>query len=162
VVANLGARIPVTTSILNRNRGKRAIVFHESVAAARQIAARLATEGHRAAEYHTGLGIVTRQENLFLFSRGQVDVLVTCRALDEGLDVPSTELGVVAASSASVRQRIQRMGRVLRPALNKAHATVATIYGTDVEKNRLLNESLDLVGLAETRWYRATLTQTRS
>jgi len=37
-------------------------------------------------------------------------VLVTAGTLDEGFNVPETEIGIIAASTATRRQRIQRLG----------------------------------------------------
>jgi superfamily II DNA or RNA helicase len=44
-----------------------------------------------------------------------VRILVSVKALQEGLDVPDVGMGLSVASTASGRQRIQTMGRVLRP-----------------------------------------------
>jgi superfamily II DNA or RNA helicase len=95
-----------------------------------------------------------RQDNLRMFRRGQLDVLVTCRALDEGIDVPNASLAVIAASTASTRQRIQRLGRVLRPAPGKERALVYTIYATEVEKERLRMETKTIEGADVVRWSR--------
>lgn len=69
-----------------------------------------------------------RRDNLRLYRRGVFDTLVTCRALDEGTNVPETSVAIIAASTASIRQRIQRLGRVLRRAPGKEKATVSIPY----------------------------------
>jgi superfamily II DNA or RNA helicase len=50
---------------------------------------------------------------------GDVRILVSVKALQEGLDVPDVGMGLSVASTASGRQRIQTMGRVLRPPRDK-------------------------------------------
>ena len=105
--------------------------------------------------YHSQLGSPTRYQNLLLYVRGQADVLVTCRALDEGLDVPQAEFGIISASTASVRQRIQRLGRVLRPHPNKKAAMVVTMYVLPSEAEALRLESERLEGIANVRWFEA-------
>jgi hypothetical protein len=50
------------------------------------------------------------------FRRGDVRVLVSVKALVEGIDVPDADLGLSVASTSSARQRIQTMGRILRAA----------------------------------------------
>jgi superfamily II DNA or RNA helicase len=40
--------------------------------------------------------------------------MLSVKALIEGVDVPSADLGIVRVSSGSVRQRIQTLGRILR------------------------------------------------
>jgi hypothetical protein len=59
------------------------------------------------------------------------------RALDEGFNVPETEVGIIATSTATPRQRIQRLGRVLRPTEGKNGATVYTLVATEPEIQRL-------------------------
>lgn len=41
-------------------------------------------------------------------------VLAGPQVLDEGVDVPAAELGIILAANRTGRQRIQRMGRMLR------------------------------------------------
>ena len=45
---------------------------------------------------------------------GFANVMLSVKALIEGVDVPSADMGIVRVSSGSVRQRIQTFGRVLR------------------------------------------------
>jgi superfamily II DNA or RNA helicase len=44
---------------------------------------------------------------------------VTSRVLNEGVDVPEASVGVVVSGSASVREHVQRLGRILRPVAGK-------------------------------------------
>jgi superfamily II DNA or RNA helicase len=145
-------RIPAAMKILDTNRRVRAIVFHEQIAAADAIVALLLERGHRAAVYHSGIGSHLRQDNLRLFRRGEIDVLVTCRALDEGINVPDASLAVIVASTASTRQRIQRLGRVLRPSAGKQHADIFTIYASEPEAERLRQEEAGLEGVEMVEW----------
>ncbi len=149
------SRIHATVELTNQSLGQRGIIFHEFTRSADRIVALLLQHGHRARVYHSGLGPPTRYENLRLYIAGQIDVLVTCRALDEGLDVPSTQFGIIAASTATLRQRIQRLGRVLRPAPNKSRALVMTLYALNSEAEHLREESERLRDLANVRWFEA-------
>ena len=108
-------RVPVAVRLIDKHRGERAVVFHERTEAADTICTNLRARGHRATIYHTGIGASLRRDNLRLFRKGIFDVLVCCKALDEGINVPETQVGVLASSTASDRQRIQRLGRLLRP-----------------------------------------------
>ena len=81
-------------------------------------------------------------------------MLVSCRALDEGTNVPETSVAILSSSTASARQRIQRMGRVLRPAAGKSHATIYTVYATDPEEKRLAREAQELVEASSVSWKR--------
>lgn len=149
------SRIPTAVRIVDNHKGQRCIVFHERIRDAEEIAALLRGRGHSVATYHSNLGPELRRDNLRLFRRGVFDVLVTCRALDEGLNVPEAEFAVIASGTASSRQRIQRIGRVLRPSSGKPNATVYTLYATEHEARRLLSEAQGL-DLVDVTWMRAT------
>ena len=56
------------------------------------------------------------------FRSGGYPVLVTNRVLNEGVDVPAATVGVVLAGTGSVREHVQRLGRVLRAAPGKKQA----------------------------------------
>ena len=83
-----------------------------------------------------------------------VNVLITCRALDEGTNVPEANVAIVAHSTSSTRQRIQRLGRVLRPAPGKSRASVYTLYAGRKERERLAAEAMGLRGVARIEWKR--------
>ena len=40
--------------------------------------------------------------------------VVTSRVLNEGVDVPSANVAVILSGSGSVREHVQRLGRILR------------------------------------------------
>lgn len=152
VVACARMRIPVAVKLVERFPGVRTLVFHERVSAAREIHDLLVARGHSVALYHSGLETAVRRDNLRQYRRGVFDVLVTCRALDEGIDVPETAVAVIASATGSSRQRIQRLGRALRPASKKSHATVLTIYATAQEEERLRQEESRLTEARAVAW----------
>lgn len=55
-----------------------------------------------------------REEILDDFATGKLHVLTSMKCLDEGVDVPRSELAVFCSSTGNPRQFIQRRGRVLR------------------------------------------------
>lgn len=55
-----------------------------------------------------------REEILRDFATGRLHVLTSMKCLDEGVDVPRSELAIFCASTGNPRQFIQRRGRVLR------------------------------------------------
>jgi superfamily II DNA or RNA helicase len=152
VSATAKMRLPVAAKIVDANRGARTIVFHERVSAAQDLYDILQKRQHSVCLYHSQIAPSVRRDNLRLFRRGVFDVLISCRALDEGMNVPETTIAVIASSTASQRQRIQRLGRVLRPAKGKDKATIYTLYATEQERNRLAQEAERLEGVAEVAW----------
>jgi superfamily II DNA or RNA helicase len=58
------------------------------------------------------------------FQQGKIDVLTSMKCLDEGVDVPRSELAIFCASTGNPRQFIQRRGRVLRNHPDKIFAVI--------------------------------------
>ena len=65
-----------------------------------------------------------RDQLLKDFEIGEIHVLVSMKCLDEGVDVPRSEVAIFCASTGNPRQFIQRRGRVLRPHKDKAFARI--------------------------------------
>ena len=150
-------RIPVAIRLIEQHRDNRLIVFHESIRSAERIWEILLARRFNATIYHSKMGAELRRDNLRLFRRGVFDALVTCRALDEGANVPETAVAILAASTGSLRQRIQRLGRVLRPAPGKPRAKIYTIYVSKSEEDRLVREAQTLTGVGEITWMRSSV-----
>lgn len=148
-------RIPIAIRIIEENRNARVLVFHESIQWAEAIESVLTAKGLNATIYHSRLPAELRRDNLRLYRTGVFNILVTCRALDEGVNIPETSVAVIASSTASIRQRIQRLGRVLRPASNKKHASIYTIYMTKTEEQRLIEEARNLTEASDITWMRS-------
>jgi superfamily II DNA or RNA helicase len=68
-----------------------------------------------------------RSEILEGLARGPADggfgAVVTSKVLNEGVDIPAANVAVVVSGSASVREHVQRLGRILRPG-NGKHAVL--------------------------------------
>lgn len=148
-------RLPVLRRLLAERRGKRTLVFLESIDAASEALAMLTEDGHSVTIYHSRMSPHFRRSNLRLFRQGIFDVLIACRALDEGFNVPEAEAAIIVAGTSTRRQRVQRVGRVLRSIECKDDAEVVTLYATPVEEARLVAESEDLGLTAQTRWLEA-------
>lgn len=58
------------------------------------------------------------------YSEGKVDVLTSMKCLDEGIDVPRSELAIFCSSTGNPRQFIQRRGRILRKHKDKTYAYI--------------------------------------
>ena len=55
-----------------------------------------------------------RSEILERFAKGTYGAIVTSKVLNEGVDVPDANVAIVISGSGSVREHVQRLGRVLR------------------------------------------------
>jgi superfamily II DNA or RNA helicase len=148
-------RLPVAARIVEQNRGARTLMFHERISSAQALYEILVKRKHSVCLYHSQIPQEKQRANLQLFSRGVFVVLISCSALDEGMNVPETAVAVIVSSTASQRQRIQRLGRVLRPSRGKDKALVYTIFATKQERVRLEKEASHLEGVAGVSWTEA-------
>lgn len=69
-------------------------------------------------------GIKERNSVLEDFASGRLEVLTSMKCLDEGVDVPRSELAIFCASTGNPRQFIQRRGRILRNHPDKHKAEI--------------------------------------
>ena len=93
----------------------------------------------------------TERDNLLRdFAEGKLNVLTSMKCLDEGVDVPRSELAIFCASTGNPRQFIQRRGRILRTHPDKHMAEIHDLVVAPevcdseetykMEKNMLANE----------------------
>ena len=69
-------------------------------------------------------GTSNKEYILEQFANGEIDVLTSMKCLDEGVDVPRSELAVFCASTGNPRQFVQRRGRILRKHMDKQFAYI--------------------------------------
>ena len=95
--------------VLGIHRGERVIVFTDENSLAYQIGrdffVPVLTHHTKPAE---------RVRILEQFKQGEITVIATSKVLNEGVDVPEASVGVVLSGSGTVREHVQRLGRILR------------------------------------------------
>jgi superfamily II DNA or RNA helicase len=106
----------IVVGALEHKSDVRALLFHERVDEAKGLFHQLAASAHDGCVRleHSKLPTKERRAALEAFRRGDARILVSVKALIEGIDVPEADVGVSVASTSSVRQRVQSLGRVLR------------------------------------------------
>jgi len=102
-------KLDVLERLLHAHRRDRAIVFTQDNATVYDIAKRYL------------LPVITHQTKvkergaiLRAFNSGALGVVVTSKVLNEGVDVPEANVAIVLSGSGSVREHVQRLGRILR------------------------------------------------
>ena len=141
MVKNSKNRIPFGIELLQKYKRDSWIVFTENKKQAKEFNTIINKKGYKSAIYNTDLDSAEREENLNNFKSGNLNVLVSCTALDEGFDMPEADGAMILSASSSKRQRIQRMGRVLRITANKLNALIVTVYSSKTEYEKLREES---------------------
>jgi superfamily II DNA or RNA helicase len=97
-------------SLLRRHWEDRTIVFTKSVEEVYALSERFLIPG---ITYETPAR--ERKEILDRFRTGRYRAIIASDVLNEGVDVPEANVAVILAGSASPREYVQRLGRVLRP-----------------------------------------------
>jgi superfamily II DNA or RNA helicase len=115
IALNSSAKIEEVREILAEHNGAKIIVFtqHNDLAyrIAREFLIPLITHNTSKEE---------RVDILKGFREGVYRAIVTSKVLDEGIDVPDAEVGVIVSGTGSSREFVQRLGRLLRPKGSKS------------------------------------------
>ncbi len=119
-----------------------ALLFTETVRAANHAIVRL--DPHIAIEIITG-DTARRDRGSILddLRDGALDAVAAPRVLDEGVDVPNANLGLVVSASRTRRQMIQRMGRILRRKPLGSGARFVIIFAADTLEDPRFSEDRD-------------------
>lgn len=88
------------------------------------ITKKLANLGIKVHEFTHTVSNQEREKVLRAFDKGDIEVLVAIKCLDEGVDVPSTRTAYFLSSTSNPREFIQRRGRVLRKYKGKYRSNI--------------------------------------
>lgn len=155
------ARLELTLRILREPTSEtegRTIVFHESIGEIERLFLLALHAGVPAVLEHSRLPDGVRAENIEAFRSGLARVIVSAKSLVEGFNVPSADLGVIAASSGSTRQRIQSLGRMLRRKDGPQGARIVVLYVRET-RDESIYESADwerVIGAKRNRYFQWT------
>lgn len=136
-------KLSAAMRVLRQQRYHKAIVYVESVMAAKQLAAMLHKKhGNREVAVPVGKGSMTmdQQASALMQFRQEASILVCTSVGEEGLDIPTADIEVWIDPPSNPKKWIQRFGRILRqPGDKKLAKTVALISMRTHEKSRLLS-----------------------
>jgi superfamily II DNA or RNA helicase len=91
--------------------------------------------------YHSGKGKKQRTETLRRYKNGLNRVLCSTKALNQGFDVPDSEVGIIAGLDSKSLPMIQRVGRLLRLSGDKI-GKVYILYVKDSQEEKWLNKAV--------------------
>ena len=113
------AKLHLLARLLDRHNGDRILIFtHDNATVykiARQFLVPVITHQTKTKERH---------DVLKKFNAGDYPIVATSRVLNEGVNVPEANVAVILSGSGSVREHVQRLGRILRKSGDKE----ATLY----------------------------------
>jgi superfamily II DNA or RNA helicase len=102
-------KLNLLDELLGKHTGDRVLIFTADNATVYQIARRFLVPAitHQTKSKE-------RRAILERFHSGEYPVLVSGQVLNEGVDVPAASVGVILSGTGSVREHVQRLGRLLR------------------------------------------------
>jgi superfamily II DNA or RNA helicase len=103
------AKLRTLFDVMERHREDRILVFTNDNESVYRISERALVP---AITHQTR--VKERKEILAAFNEGTYRTIVTSKVLNEGVDVPKARIGIVLSGSGSVREHVQRLGRILR------------------------------------------------
>jgi superfamily II DNA or RNA helicase len=103
------AKLQLLERLLEKHHGDRVLIFTYDNATVYQIARRFLVP---AITHQTKTK--ERRQILVRFHNGEYPILVTSQVLNEGVNVPAANVGIVLSGTGSVREHVQRLGRLLR------------------------------------------------
>ncbi len=123
------AKLNLLGRLLERHSGDRVLIFtHDNATVyniARQFLVPVITHQTKTKE---------RRDVLLKFNSGAYPIVATSRVLNEGVNVPEANVAVVLSGSGSVREHVQRLGRVLRKSGDKEAVLYEVITRGTVEE----------------------------
>jgi superfamily II DNA or RNA helicase len=123
------AKLKLLARLLDRHNGDRVIIFtHDNATVytiARQFLVPVITHQTKTKE---------RRAVLLRFNAGTYPIVATSKVLNEGVNVPEANVAIILSGSGSVREHVQRLGRILRKSGDKEAVLYEVITRGTVEE----------------------------
>ncbi|KTG30844.1 DEAD/DEAH box helicase family protein [Haloferax profundi] len=132
VMMNSDAKVDKLGRLLARHRDDRVIIFTASTDLVYRIARQFLVP-----PITSETGTKERREILARFRDGTYDTVVAANVLDEGVDVPDANVGILLSGSGSEREFTQRLGRILRPKADDSTALLYELVSVETAEERV-------------------------
>jgi superfamily II DNA or RNA helicase len=134
LLSNVFAKKEEVLKIIQAHPQQHIILFSESVPAIESLRKYLLENNVRCETFHSGT-FPWKKERIFEEWGNEFQALLSCRALDEGIDVKEVAVGILITNGKSKRQFVQRIGRIIRPMEGK-RAEFYVVYSPDTVEER--------------------------
>ena len=124
------SKLEYVEHLLHVHRKDKAILFTQDNATAYAIAKRFLVP---VITHQTK--ITERSEILEGLANGTYSAIVTSKVLNEGVDVPEANVAIIVSGSGSVREHVQRLGRVLRKKKDGTRAVLYELVAADTSES---------------------------
>lgn len=166
LVCLASARIACAYGLIKRltqqlPQGERILIFGERISQAEELFSLLQEQyPGRIGRYHSKMGSQANKNVLERFRTGDIRILIACKSMDEGIDVPDASIGIILSGTSTKRQRIQRLGRIIRKNEGKSRALLYYLHLADTSEEIFFlpdsseSRSFDLEFISDTQKFR--------
>ncbi len=130
LVCSASARVACACDLIKRlDTKEKIIIFSERIDQADELF-RLLQEQYpeKTGRYHSKMGKQANKNVLDRFRTGDIRILISCKAIDEGINVPDASVGIILSGTSTQRQRVQRLGRIIRKKDTKDRAALYYLH----------------------------------
>ena len=120
--------------------GETAVAFCLTVAHAEMLADSFCIAGIPSVVLDGKLSKTVRRQRLQALAEGKIKVITSCMVISEGFDLPSVGGCLLVRPTMSLALHLQQIGRCLRPAPGKTHATIIDMVGNTMRHGFHLDE----------------------
>ncbi len=133
LVCQASSRIACACELIERlDPQERILIFGERIEQAEELYQRLQEQyPGRVGRYHSKMGPQANKNALERFRMGELRILIACKGMDEGVDIPEVSVGIILSGTSAQRQRTQRLGRIVRKQEGKERASLYYLHMTE-------------------------------
>lgn len=104
--------------------------------------------------YHSDMAKSESSKSLEDFKKGVSDILVSTKALNQGLDIPDASIGIICGLTSKALTMVQRIGRLVRidPNDPKKTGLVVVLYVKDSQEQVWLESALKHISSGNVTW----------
>jgi len=141
IIQTASAKLEKTIELVKEYINHKILIFDESKENAERIYQSLLSENISVGLYHSGISKKERVKTMAAYKTNKLSVLVTVRALDEGMDVPNVNVAIIVNGNRQKRQIIQRLGRAIRKEEGKV-AKLIMLYCLGTHEGKIMIDRL--------------------
>ena len=130
------ARLECVLELIKEYHEHKIMIFHEEVESLNILANKLEEMGYSYAMVH----YKKRRGDIDQFKKNNIQIFLSAKMFSEGVDLPDVDVGIIAAASSSVRQKIQTVGRIIRKHAGKKEAYIINIFIRDTTDERVFSK----------------------
>lgn len=140
VIAKSENKIRKIVDLIKQNQDKKIMVFAQFIFSMNKIKSELKKENIDCTIYGSKKD---RKNAIEDFRSNKVKVMVSARALDEGVDIPDADMAIIMAGFKGERQIKQRLGRILRK--KQKTAFIYLLFALDTKDEDWLRKILRFI-----------------